>query len=193
MTLPEIYVHTADGTLFNVTTPDLAEINIDNISYQLAMQCRFNGAVKDYRFYSVAEHCIWGSYICKPHNAFAFLMHDAQEAYISDQIRPIKRHDAFFNALEARIESAIHRKYKLDTLSPEDREDVKNADNYMGYLEAQELLIFGYSDAGRPVPLYNPRVALKTQCFGYMSPRDAAENFRRRFSELADAHLLSVA
>lgn len=185
--LPEIFVHTAKGVLFNVTTPIIDEIDIDNIGYQLAMQCRFNGAVRDYRHYSVAEHSYLGSFIVPAEAALAFLLHDAQEAYISDVIRPIKRHDAFFNELEAGMEKAIHKKFGLDTLRPEIWEHVKAADNYMGYLEAQELLLMGYSDAGRPVPKYTPHVGLDVSRFGYMSPRDAHKLFMCRFEALRTA------
>lgn len=182
--LPEIFVHTAKGALFNLTTPVLDEIDIDNIAYQLAMQCRFNGAVRDYRHYSVAEHSYLGSFIVPKPAALAFLLHDAQEAYISDVIRPIKRHDAFFNELEAGVEKAIHKKFGLDSLSPEIWKHVKAADNYMGYIEAQELLIYGYSDAGRPVPEYTPRVGLDVSRFGRMTAREAHHLFMRRFEEL---------
>jgi len=187
--LPEIFVHTAKGVLFNVTHPVQDEIDIENIAYQLAMQCRFNGAVKDFRFYSVAEHCFYGSYIVRPESAFAFLMHDAQEAYISDVIRPIKRHDHFFNELEMRVEVAVHKKFGLDKMSDAIRDDVKAADNYMGFLEAQELLHFGYSDAGRPIPPYIPRLHLDSALFGRMTPQDACKMFLMRYEELKPAAL----
>lgn len=182
--LPEIFVHTAKGVLFNVTHPVQAEIDIENIAYQLAMQCRFNGATKGFRHYSVAEHSYLGSFIVPQEAAFAFLLHDAQEAYISDVIRPIKRHDVFFNELEERVETAVHKKFGLDKLSPEIWDHVKAADNYMGYIEAQELLHFGYSDAGRPVPKYTPRIILDTSEFGRMSRQNAFKLFMKRFEEL---------
>lgn len=182
--LPEIFVHTARGKLFNVTFPVQDEIDIENIGYQLSMQCRFNGAVKDYRFYSVAEHCFYGSYIVPQAAALAFLLHDAQEAYISDVIRPIKRHDTFFNELEERVETAVHKKFGLDNLDSQIWDNVKAADNYMGYIEAQELLVYGYSDAGRPVPKYTPRVQLDTSVFGRRSPETVHKWFMQRYHEL---------
>lgn len=182
--LPSIDVHVVSGKLFNITHPRQDEIYIDDIAYHLAMQCRFNGAVKDFRFYSVAEHCFWGSFIVKAGNELAFLLHDAQEAYIADMIRPIKRHDAFFNELEENLEPQIRRRFGQESFPQHVWDDVKGADNYMGYVEAQELLVRGYSDAGRAVPQYSPRIVLKAEAFGRMTPRMAHCAFMRRFDEL---------
>jgi hypothetical protein len=189
--LPEIHVHTAKGVLFNVTHPVQEEIDIENIAYQLAMQCRFNGAVRDFRFYSVAEHSYWGSFITPTAAAYPFLLHDAQEAYISDVIRPIKRHDVFFNELEERVELAVHKKFGIDRYTQDVWDNVKAADNYMGYMEAQELLVFGYSDAGRPVPPYTPRLHLDPKQFGHMNPRTAFRGFMERYEQLKEEALVA--
>lgn len=182
--LPEIHVHVVSGKLFNVTYPRQDEIDVEDFAYQMAMQCRFNGAVKDFRFYSVAEHCYWGSFICKPESRLAFLLHDAQEGYISDMIRPIKRHDTFFNELEERVEHGVRKRFGIESLPDYIWDDVKSADNYMGYIEAQELLRRGYSDGGRPVPVYSPAVTLRPEFFGRMTPSIAFDAYMARFREL---------
>jgi len=89
---------TVTGVHFNLLDPDPSKIKIEDIAHGLAYTCRWNGHTKTY--YSVAEHSMRvhdefsnytrnrGMYSRK--RALAALLHDAEEAYWGDIIRPIK-------------------------------------------------------------------------------------------------------
>jgi hypothetical protein len=65
-----------------------ADIAIIDIAKALGNICRFGGHTR--RFYSVAEHSIEVANLVEDKYKLPALLHDAQEAYIGDIIRPIK-------------------------------------------------------------------------------------------------------
>lgn len=68
------------------------DIELETIAHALANTCRFNGHTP--RFYSVAEHAVRVSHFAwmvgGPRLALLALHHDDAEAYLGDQIRPLK-------------------------------------------------------------------------------------------------------
>jgi hypothetical protein len=69
------------------------DVDIRDIAHATAMQCRYNGHVT--KFYSVAEHMVHISdavlrYTNSPVAALQGLVHDGNEAYTGDMIRPVK-------------------------------------------------------------------------------------------------------
>jgi len=85
------------------------EIDISDIAHSLSMQCRYNGHCET--FYSVAEHCVLLSRLVDPENAFAALMHDASEAYLTDIPRPIKPGLLNYKEIENKLMNVIALKY----------------------------------------------------------------------------------
>jgi len=89
---------TSTGVIFDLINPDMNDVHIEDIAHGLAYTCRWNGHTKTY--YSVAEHSIkvYGMVAdrCRQRGNFsrqgalAALLHDAEEAYWGDIIRPIK-------------------------------------------------------------------------------------------------------
>lgn len=88
------YVTTFSGETVFPLHPDPALIRIVDIAHQLAMDCRFTGAVR--RFYSTAQHSVLGSLVIEKlypefkDVAMDFLLHDAEEAYMRDMPKGIK-------------------------------------------------------------------------------------------------------
>jgi len=73
------------------------DINIKEISHNIARICRFAGGVNRVNFYSVAEHSVIVARAAQeifpfasPSVYMAALLHDAHEAYIGDIILPVK-------------------------------------------------------------------------------------------------------
>ncbi len=127
------YMQTYTCQQFFPMDPRAEDINIPDIAHHLAMQCRFNGATKD--FYSVAEHCVIGSYLVPPEDAFEFLMHDAAEAYLGDLIRPMKNHSILGDEYK-RIEALVEQQVKIVfDLSPETPNTVKRVDQALCMIE----------------------------------------------------------
>jgi hypothetical protein len=57
--------------------PNPDDIRIEDIAHALSNQCRFAGHARE--FYSVAEHCVRVSQLCRPEEALWGLLHDASE------------------------------------------------------------------------------------------------------------------
>lgn len=72
--------------LFTGPTPD--QIDILDIAHQLAMQCRFTGAID--HFYSIAEHSIYVAMLAPPIIRPYCLFHDSPEYVLHDWNKPLK-------------------------------------------------------------------------------------------------------
>lgn len=130
------YIETIKGTRFYFDKP---EFDAEVIAYATGMQCRFTGHTS--QFYSVAQHMCLVAYIMQANNLgnpFEGLMHDAQEAYLSDVNAPAKSYIPDYRALEARIEKPLRAWAGLpgDVVSTE----CKRADWLALFIEAHYLL-----------------------------------------------------
>lgn len=121
------------GDYFDFTAPDPRQMTVTVIAHALANQCRFSGHVR--RFYSVAEHCVRGSYACK--DPLAFLLHDAAEAFIVDVPSPLKPLLPGYKELENQVHRLIEEKYEVSIL---DNPAVKHTDLVMLATEKQDLM-----------------------------------------------------
>lgn len=97
-------METFTGQFVDLFDPDPSTINLRDIAHQLALQCRYNGAVK--RFYSIAEHSVLVAQLVevvigvehkRGQTPYMYddivrgaLLHDASEAYLSDAVSPLK-------------------------------------------------------------------------------------------------------
>lgn len=130
------YIETIKGTRFYFDKP---EFDAEVIAYATSMQCRFTGHTS--QFYSVAQHMCLVSYIMQANNLgdpFEGLIHDAQEAYLSDVNAPAKSYIPDYRALEARIEAPLRAWAGVpgDVVSAE----CKRADWLALFIEAHYLL-----------------------------------------------------
>lgn len=113
------------------------DINIESIAHALSMICRFGGHVK--LFYSVAEHSVRVAQIVPPAFALAALLHDAQEAYLGDIIRPIKYSIRWFEETDKKAQAIIMKRFGIN-YSEIVSKAVKDADNIVGATEGRDLM-----------------------------------------------------
>jgi uncharacterized protein len=131
------WIQTFKGIPFWPLDPRAEEIAIEDIAHALSNQCRFSGHVK--KFYSVAEHSILVSNLCKTDDALWGLLHDASEAYLQDMARPVKHQPemAGYRAAEKSLQGRIVEKFGLPDHQPE---SVTYADQVMLAIEARDLM-----------------------------------------------------
>ena len=167
------WIETFSGVQFYFLDPKEDQINIRDIAHSLAFTCRYTG--QSNRFYSVAEHSIFVSYLAS--DPLAGLLHDASEAYITDIASPIKPHLSNYKELEDMLMGRIAAKFGFTyPLDP----DIKDCDATQLKTEAKYLL----KSRGNPwAHLYPTRRAhgIKPQC---MAPEEAEQAFLERFNEV---------
>jgi hypothetical protein len=105
------WMQLASGRKFWPVDPRADEVFIEDIAAALSKMCRYGGHCK--RFYSVAEHCVLMAHAAPEELALHCLLHDAQEAYLSDVIRPIKSQLHGYGAMETAVESVIAQRFNL--------------------------------------------------------------------------------
>lgn len=108
------WIQTHSGKRVDMNDLRAEAFDITDIAHSLAHQARYNGHGKI--FYSVAEHCVlmadWIlSETADREAAYAALMHDASEAYISDIPKPFKRFLTNYHELEDRFMTKISAKF----------------------------------------------------------------------------------
>lgn len=121
----------------DVLRPKISDVDIEDIAFGLSVMPRFNGQTKEP--YSVATHCVLAYKIaCNlglgAKTRLAALLHDAHEAYIGDQIRPIKKRDHFFESLEHVWQHVISAAFDVRFC-----EDVSKCDRLALYAESHAL------------------------------------------------------
>ena len=132
------WIQTYSGGVFHILDPQQDEISIIDIGHSLAMLCRFTGHTR--RFYSVAEHCVHGSYLVPQKDALWFLMHDSSESFLTDINRPLKHFTGIgseYLPVEEKVMAAICQKFRLPLEEPV---SIKKADNAMLIAEKEQLL-----------------------------------------------------
>lgn len=168
------WVQTHSSRKFTPLSPVVEDIDIEDIAWSLAHQCRFNGHTN--WFYSVAQHSVLVSRKVHPRNALWGLLHDATEAYLSDIPAPLKRlpEFAFYREAERRLMDAICQRFGLELEEPV---EVKEVDRAVLVTEAAWLM--------RPL---HPEWVFKAPTYkGYtdeipkMTPAEAKDAFMEEF------------
>ena len=176
------WVATYTGRKFYIDDPSKEDVCIEDIAHALGNLCRFVGHCKT--FYSVAQHSVFVSKMCRPEHALHGLLHDAAEAYLGDLNRPLRelfrlRLDFWgFEVLEQRVFTAIGLRFKLS--SPFIPIDVKLVDDRS---LATEALCFMYGEGNGWGINAEPYSSLDIRPVG---TRRAASMFLERFEELYD-------
>lgn len=94
--MTDIWLQTGTGRAFSLLAPTAAMVDLEHdVAEALAREPRFGGHVRAGP-YSVAQHCCLGvdcilAETGSIETARAFLLHDAKEAYIKDQMTPLKQ------------------------------------------------------------------------------------------------------
>jgi len=168
------------GGIYWPLDPRAEEVHIEDIAHSLAMQCRYGGHCN--RYYSVAEHSVLVSQIVLPELALLGLLHDATEAYLSDVIRPLKRHLTNYKEIEQLNWLAIAERFGLPAILPP---EIHTADNAMLHAECIALM--------KPMP--NTNVTRREWLMGDVEPpaqveivgwgwRQARAEFMTRYQEI---------
>ena len=169
------YIETVGGKKFPFLNPQPDDIDIKDIAFSLANQCRFNGHVP---FFSVAEHSVAVAARLPAHLQLAGLLHDAAEAYLSDIPSPIKRYLPDYKVLETTVQDAIYAKYNI-VLTEEQAIEIKQADNDACATEAHYLLK-SHGRSWIPV-MFQPNPKWEPRC---LNPLDSYKLFITWFSDL---------
>lgn len=171
------WMQTFTGKAFWPFDPKLDEIDIEDIAHALSNQCRYAGHCL--RFYSVAEHCVHVSRLCKNYPEWG-LLHDATEAYLVDLPRPIKWHLPEYKKIESDLEKLIAQKFNLDWPMPK---EVKEVDDCI--LDLERIQNMSY-------PPYSWQVHNHLGIYVKIenwSPEKAKEVFLSRYWDLMDLGL----
>lgn len=143
-------VETFSGQFVDVSNPRIDSIKLEDIAHALSQICRYGGHCRT--FYSVAEHSVAVSKRmerrgCAVWRQFAGLHHDDTEYVLGDVPRPTKplfgpRYAELSLLMDQIICDYLNMGRPYDRLIPSDfhARDVKDADNWMLFVEARHLL-----------------------------------------------------
>jgi len=175
MIRPDILIQS--GNYFNFLEPKNNVYTIYDIAHALSNICRFGGHCE--RFYSVAQHSVYVSWIVgdiNPDMALHALLHDAAEAFLGDITKPLKQLLPEYMKLEAKTEQAIFERFGLPSNLPE---EVKHADIVMLATEQRDLMP-AHDDVWEPIIGITP---LRDKIFPWTNQTSKAA-FLREFKRL---------
>lgn len=82
------WIETFSGKKFWPLEPEAEHVRLEDLAHALATTNRFGGHALDP--ISVAQHCLAVADLAYPALRLAALLHDAEEAYLGDHVRPVK-------------------------------------------------------------------------------------------------------
>ena len=174
--MPDGSITTFSDVLFWPLLPNPDDIRIADIAHALSQQCRFAGHTRT--FYSVAEHSVRVSQLCRPEDALWGLLHDASEAFLTDVPAPLKELPQFeaYRAAERRLQRTIATRFGV---APEQPESVGDADRSILRVEIRDLLTSINASQSKRAP-QKDKLAITAP----WPPRVAKARFLSRFREL---------
>lgn len=133
-------IRTFTGRMIDLLLPDPEQISLRDIAHALGQINRYTGHTPEP--YTVAEHCVLGSYVISPELALDFLLHDAPEAYLGDVSGPLKKvMGGRYEELEWKWAQAVAQHFDLD---PGDNDaalhEVERIDRLMLHVELDRLM-----------------------------------------------------
>ena len=146
------------GRRLDLLDPSPLDIEVEDIAHGLARVARWNGQTHGTHIFSVAQHTLLVEAVMRAHSPrvdhrvrLAAMLHDAPEYVIGDMISPFKTViGGSYKLVEKRLLSAIHLRFGLPAILPDDIEkQIKAADMGAAYLEATKLAGFGEAEAKR--------------------------------------------
>ena len=137
------YITTYTGKHIDPVHPISDLICIEDIAHALSLICRGNGQVKT--FFSVGQHWIncAREALARGYSnriAFACLLHDASECYLSDVPRPFKKTLTGYKEQEENLLKLIYQKYLGNLLTSEEEKKLIEIDDDMLWFDLTYLL-----------------------------------------------------
>lgn len=185
---------TPSGRHFWPLDPQPEDICLEDIGWCLSQQCRYNGGVPPPNFYSVAEHLVIMSEYFEGFaqqniiaaNAIDFdyymnlskwaFVHDWEEAYTGDMVRPIKHLFPFFIEIGDSIQKAIFKKFGMIGEIPK---EVHEADTII--CNDERIQLWPYEIAIRENWFSLPRLHVQIKAW---EPKQAYREFMARAHKL---------
>lgn len=155
-------LETVTGQLVDVSNPDPATINIEDIAWGLSRMPRFCGQTVTAIAYNTAQHSLfvasevetivydnWDKHLTacekieKNELILKALLHDAAEAYTGDLPSPVKHLDnlrPIIIQIETGLMNAIYTSLKLSPLTKYEEEVIKRADRIAQKIEAHAFM-----------------------------------------------------
>lgn len=135
------WIRTYTGRRFDIASPRVADVDIEDIAQALSHIARFGGHTS--LPYSVAQHSVMMYWMAPKPLKRTALLHDAAEAYLGDLMRPIKALLPAFSRLETRLLLVIGDALNapgLAEISPEIHElDKRLCATEQAFLQGPEL------------------------------------------------------
>src|SRR5689334_7985516 len=144
------------GRRLDLLDPSALDIEVEDIAHGLARVARWNGQTSGAHIFSVAQHTLLVDAVLRvkvpraDHRLrLAAMLHDAPEYVIGDMISPFKAViGASYKAVEKRLLAAIHIRFGLPAVLPEElTKAIKAADAGAAYLEATRIAGFAATEA----------------------------------------------
>lgn len=102
----------SNGSMLDLNDTTTCDYSIEEVAHSLSSIVRFNGHTK--KRYNVAQHCCIMSAVVPPEFALAALLHDMQEAFVSDLPTPVKDNvGGRYRELENRIQGEMADKFSI--------------------------------------------------------------------------------
>ena len=198
-------VETFSGRYVNTKDPQVESIDLVDIAHALSQICRYGGHCS--KFYSVAEHSVAVSKRLERKGAslvkqLAGLHHDDTEGFLGDIPRPLKgllrsmsdAYDVLTNQMDAVICEALGLTAYGITPALFHDVDVKDADNWMLFVEAKAFLPSGginwsgsqLDDWGVRQDGLPSRIVTPDYFFGGLRPDQAKQRYLARHVELLE-------
>jgi 5'-deoxynucleotidase YfbR-like HD superfamily hydrolase len=189
---PRAWQRMLSGRRLDLLDPSPLDVEIEDIAHGLARVARWNGQTRGAHAFSVAQHSLLVDDIAAAlspgldaRERLMVLLHDAPEYVVGDLISPFKAVlGGDYKAVEARLLSAIHRRFGLPPVTPPALKTMlKRADRAAAFLEATRLAGFAATEARRffGTP---PAGAADIDIEPWPAER-AAERFLARFAALS--------
>lgn len=148
------WMETFTGKKVNPLELRIEDIDIVDIAHALSQMCRYGGHC--HKFYSVAEHSVRVAVKIGEEGLYslrlAALLHDAEEAYLGDVIRPLKY--SFPTLVEAGLQAqyVIYKAFKV-SIDDVGINAIKMLDNVLIATEARDLMVNSAMWDNLPTPL----------------------------------------
>lgn len=168
------WIMTYTGRHFNAMQPHIDDICIEDIAHALSLMTRFNGHCN--AFYSIAQHSVLLSHqFPTQYLQMWALLHDTDEAYVSDVPSPTKKYIPGYRDIEDNVMACIASKFGLNLPMPD---EVHRMDKRIVHDEAIEL--FKHLGDNNWA---NPDLAIGISITPW-SPEEAEDAFLSRYANL---------